>query len=74
MKRFVLAAAALTALAGAASAYTAEGLTTAETNQVERLVPGVNVDSLSAAQINAIQEVLSQDVDHPAAEIRSIVY
>ncbi len=67
MNRLILAAAATLALTGAASAMTSASLQ----NEVNGYVSGVDLDSLTDAQVNAIK--LSVHSGDSSAEVRSFI-
>jgi hypothetical protein len=73
MKKLVILAAALTAIAPAAFAYAPNTLTAAQVYEAQRYVPNADLSNLTSEQALAIASVLSTDDAAKGAQIYSIL-
>ncbi len=73
MKRIAIAAAALIAVAGVASAQSAPALTSATQVTLQTLAPSLDTASLTPLQVRELNSRVSSDNGLTIAQIRTIV-
>ena len=73
MKSLLLTAALVLSASSAMAMTTHADLTGPARAQAERIVPNGDFDNLTAAQVNAIENILASDNDNRGGQIRAIL-